>query len=784
MLAGVKFIPRNQVDKAEDEKLDAKRRKKHRRKKKSPSYNGSSDDDLERIKKGSRRSKKWYSSDEHSMSESESASDSEDSSDRDERKYRGAKKKSKRSTDKGSRSGRKHYSSEDYSSSGADSEDRKGSKGKRKKRNKERRDEEDIVDGLSDDNKGSESFKEKEIVRKEMGLEWMLRPAERTERKPLVAVEKQPDEPLYEEMPKMNPRELNPYLKDNGSGYPEDEDGNKASREQLLSSSLVGDGGTSWRLKALKRAEEQAAREGRRFDEVVEERWGSLGQLAVSATSRRAAPSHAHLRAIKNRKRGLTEDCQADAEDQKERDTQKTSNRDYLRDVSRRHSDMRAPKADDSLSWGKRKGQHLSTRDANIVSAAFSGLNKFENDGSFMREFSRQQGKDPGGPVDAHTNDEGNVESEVVLSETKVPRESTVMIEEGLSANKLAAKAMQLRLKGKHEEAERLLQEVEKMKAKQGATDNSTIHQDVGSSGRHVVYDLSVRKRKDDDDADRNLAQKIMHNKQYSISGRADDEYDFEDGPSRKSRKKRGANDNKGAERALARRIVTQQERCLFCFENPNRPRHLVVAIANFTYLMLPQWQSVVPGHCCILPMQHESATRTIDNHLWDEIRNFKKCLIMMFAKQEKELVFLETVMGLGQQRRHCLIECIPLPQKIAKQAPVYFKKAIDEAEDEWSQHNAKKLIDTSVKGLRGSIPKDFPYFHVEFGLNKGFVHVIDDETQFKSSFGLNVIRGMLRLPEEDMYRRRRHESVEAQKQAVATFAQDWEPFDWTKQIE
>lgn len=95
-----------------------------------------------------------------------------------------------------------------------------------------------------------------------------------------------------------------------------------------------------------------------------------------------------------------------------------------------------------------------------------------------------------------------------------------------------------------------------------------------------------------------------MHNKQYSISGRADDEYDFEDGPSRKSQKKRGANDNKGAERAIARRIMTQQERCLFCFENPNRPRHLVVAIANFTYLVLPQWQSVVPGHCCILPMQ------------------------------------------------------------------------------------------------------------------------------------------------------------------------------------
>lgn len=65
--------------------------------------------------------------------------------------------------------------------------------------------------------------------------------------------------------------------------------------------------------------------------QVVEERWGSLGQLAVSATSHRAAPSRAHLYAIKNRKSGLTEDCQADAEDQKERDTQKvTATVDFL----------------------------------------------------------------------------------------------------------------------------------------------------------------------------------------------------------------------------------------------------------------------------------------------------------------------------------------------------------------------------------------------------------------------------------------------------------------------
>ena len=114
-----------------------------------------------------------------------------------------------------------------------------------------------------------------------------------------------------------------------------------------------------------------------------------------------------------------------------------------------------------------------------------------------------------------------------------------------------------------------------------------------------------MQKRKDDDDTDKHLARRIMHNKQYSVSGQADDEYDYEDGPSRKSQRKGGESDQKvSGNNNLARRILTQQERCLFCFENPNRPKHLLVAIANFTYLTLPQWQPVVPGHCCILPMQ------------------------------------------------------------------------------------------------------------------------------------------------------------------------------------
>ncbi|XP_017976219.1 PREDICTED: CWF19-like protein 2 [Theobroma cacao] len=328
--------------------------------------------------------------------------------------------------------------------------------------------------------------------------------------------------------------------------------------------------------------------------------------------------------AIRNRKQGQDEEKEKVADNESGRDSRKNTAPDYLQDVSLGHSDLRAPKVRDSLSWGKRKRQNTPAKDAAVVSAA----NKFANDGNFMHEFLRKQGTD--------TATSGGDED----SEANKPSEAATVLKESVSTNRLAAKALQLRMKGKHEEAEKLLLEVESMKAQQRTGDHASEKQNVHSGSRYVVHHVSMRKRKDDDDTDKHLARRIMRNKLYSVSGQADDnDYDYEDGPSRKSPKTGGNND-------LSRRILTQQERCLFCFDNPNRPKHLVVATANFTYLMLPQWQPIVPGHCCILPTQHESATRTIDNYVWDEIRNFKKCLIMTFGKQDKELVFLETVMG------------------------------------------------------------------------------------------------------------------------------------------
>ena len=41
---------------------------------------------------------------------------------------------------------------------------------------------------------------------------------------------------------------------------------------------------------------------------------------------------------------------------------------------------------------------------------------------------------------------------------------------------------------------------------------------------------------------------------------------------------------------------------------------------------------------------------------------------------------------------------------------------------------------------LRGSIPTNFPYFHVEFNMRGGFVHVIDDDAAWRVDFARDIL--------------------------------------------
>lgn len=53
--------------------------------------------------------------------------------------------------------------------------------------------------------------------------------------------------------------------------------------------------------------------------------------------------------------------------------------------------------------------------------------------------------------------------------------------------------------------------------------------------------------------------------------------------------------------------------------------------------------------------------------------QNFMKCLMLMYAEEDKGVIFYETVITLKWQK-HTYIECVPLPWEQYEDIPQYFK--------------------------------------------------------------------------------------------------------------
>lgn len=209
------------------------------------------------------------------------------------------------------------------------------------------------------------------------------------------------------------------------------------------------------------------------------------------------------------------------------------------------------------------------------------------------------------------------------------------------------------------------------------------------------------------------------------------------------------------------RRYQQTVESCWFCFENPRIERHLIVSLGEHTYLALPKRGRLVDGHCLLVPMRHVTSMAAADEEVYEEMQRFKSGLVRMLAERGDVPVFLETASA-PRKLRHTFVECVPLPGDLAAAAPGYFKKALLESEREWSDN--VKLIDVPARGgLRRAVPKELPYFCVEFGNGRqAFAHVIEDARDFPLTFGKEVLAGMLEL-DPDQWRHPRDPPKETQ---------------------
>ncbi|KAH9969691.1 CwfJ C-terminus 1-domain-containing protein-like protein [Russula dissimulans] len=248
--------------------------------------------------------------------------------------------------------------------------------------------------------------------------------------------------------------------------------------------------------------------------------------------------------------------------------------------------------------------------------------------------------------------------------------------------------------------------------------------------------------------------------------------------------------DYKRTQRALAS--------CPYCYgEDDSLPKAPMVALGTRVYLSCTIHDELVPGHCLIVPIQHHLTMLEGDDDVWDEIRNFMKSLMRMYAEDDKGVIFYETVISLKWQK-HSVIECVPVPWEQFDVLPGYFKESILMSEAEWSQH--KKLIDFSTRpgGFRRMMVPNLPYFMVQFDHKgeKGYGHVIEgsgdaigdeeglDEGEkgggdFPRYFAGEIIGNLLEL-EPRRWRRPRRVDFGRNKERVANFKKRFDRVDWT----
>lgn len=204
--------------------------------------------------------------------------------------------------------------------------------------------------------------------------------------------------------------------------------------------------------------------------------------------------------------------------------------------------------------------------------------------------------------------------------------------------------------------------------------------------------------------------------------------------------------------------VRREPQSCEWCQMNG---QSLVDLRGNF-YISLPQCQPLTPGHCLIVPVAHVLAVTELEEDEYRELRALQRDLRRAYReKLGCHAMFIENAIDL-EVCKHMVIHCFPLNEEANSNAPLFFRKEFSEAGYEWAQN--RKLIDTHTKGLQASIPKAFPYVHVDFDGDGGFAHIIESRRHYRTLLALEVARDLLGSDPLALSRRL---SAEAAKQEV-----------------
>jgi len=239
-------------------------------------------------------------------------------------------------------------------------------------------------------------------------------------------------------------------------------------------------------------------------------------------------------------------------------------------------------------------------------------------------------------------------------------------------------------------------------------------------------------------------------------------------------------------------RIQKNLEYCTRCMESKRFGRKdALISVSPHAYLCFAGFkEGVLPDQVFIAPLEHVPAGTELDDAVWTDIRNYQKCLVRYFEAQEpaRAVLFTETaihslsrdklLLGSGP---HTVITAYPIELELLVEARSFWKKAFDEAENEFiTQH--KKVIETSAKtGVRGAVPRGFPYVHVDFSLGGGYAHVVEDIAEFPKDFMQHTVAGMCELTILDRAYTEKEQHRAAMEGMKQRFAKG---FDWVRALQ
>jgi len=607
-----------------------------------------------------------------------------------------------------------------------------------------------------------------------------------------------------EQKPGSHVRELNPFWKDGGKGLPEE------CASEVKPKAVAGDGGKSWLRRAYKRAVEQATEENRSLEEVAAERWGSLDRI------------HSMLRGA-GINPGQVSDTQAashsktSSSEKQQRGQKKPSSSGFLK-PGEKTSGFHLPKSHFAgVGSSIRSPQHSQGWRQKTEQAC-------EQDKKVYDDFIATPDSSPN--KDSSIGD-ATIEA---MDNNALPDSPEVAPVTDAELNAIGAKIMRAELMGNAAKVETLKHELETLRARKEQYSNKQKEGQRGHKDKVVVLTKTDRvgnvRPADFDDSSRGKSHKLRkathsHDKKgkreryfadddhYSLqdlmreemstsaedtqvaiakmAGKfvraANSDETVDDTLDYVTKGKHNVEKERQKERKLAvlesKHMTEILDNCKYCFDNSRAQKHLMIAIGINIYLAAPDYESLTEGHCLLVPMQHVVCSTALDENVWSEVEVFKKGLTKMFSDMEQDVVYIESYTD-TKRKAHMIIECIPIPKEKGFMAPMYFKKAIMESDEEWAQN--KKLVDTSKKGLRNSVPPGFPYFAVDFGTSGGYAHVIEDKAKFPHYFGKEIIGGMLDV-ETRLWRKPRHENFERQKEKVLRLSEWWNPYDWTQQL-